>query len=72
MSLKGLEYAYRNTAVGKDAWVYPYGTPLDEFQLVVAIAKAWAGIGTIEVLDTLEVDVSGRRRVNAVHFRRLK
>jgi hypothetical protein len=72
MSLKGLEQAYRNTVVGKDAWVYPYGTSLDEFQLVVAIAKAWAGIGTIQVLDTLEVDVSGRRLVNAVHFRRLR
>jgi hypothetical protein len=72
MSLKGLEQAYRNTVVGKDVWVYASVTSIDEFQLVVAIAKAWAGIGTIQVLDTLEVDVSGRRLVNAVHFRRLR
>ena len=71
MAAKLLLQAYESTPVGKETWVLPYGESVDEFQLVVAVAKTWAEMGVIEILETRDDDHSGRRLVHGVHFRRL-
>jgi hypothetical protein len=72
MAVKLLMQAYESTPVGKETWALPYGKSVDEFQVVVAITKAWAEIGIIEILETRDAEDSGRRLVNAVRFRRLR
>jgi hypothetical protein len=72
MAAKLLLQAYESTPVGKETWVLPYGESVDEFQLVVAVAKTWAEMGVIEILETRDEDHSGLRLVHGVRFRRLR
>jgi hypothetical protein len=72
MAVKLLLQAYESTPVGKETWALPHAESVDEFQIVVAITKAWAELGIIEILETRDVDHSGRRLVHAVRFRRLR
>jgi hypothetical protein len=71
-AVKVLLHAYESTPVGNETWLLPYGKSVDEFQLVVAIAKAWVEMGIIEILETRDDDHSGRRLIDGVRFRRLR
>ena len=72
MTVKLLLQAYESTLVGEETWALPGGKSVDEFQIVVAITKAWAELGIIEILETRDAEHSGRRLVQAVRFRRLR
>jgi hypothetical protein len=72
MGTEALSRAYISAPVGDDVWVRPdpYQT-LEDFQLIVAAAKAWEAIKHIEILE-ISVDRWTGRLVDAVRFRRLR
>ena len=50
----------------------PFNDDVEEFQLAVAAAEAWELLRFIEILEIREEGLTGRRLIEAIHFRHLK